>query len=267
MTILLLITTIAYAYIDIRVKSCIISSSARSQEESIKVDWRIAIISEDPLFISQVKQALIAKEFKEFPVKDAGKAVGLDLVVIGWDALPIIACNKSLVELLLKSGRLLVVAEPNVDVIHTLFSTIEPPIKLGEKPKEDTILAFIPLVEKNGYLVPGSPLNENLVLIRTWSLKNGKLGAGYITASFKEKGEARKAIAIVVKKAISEERNQPITRNQFNTAFLLSNIIFQEGTPLGIWSYVGFWKGALFPVISNAFGDQVGETYVKLVVQ
>ena len=59
----------------------------------------------------------------------------------------------------------------------------------------------------------------------------------------------------------------PITRNQFNTAFLLSNIIFQEGTPLGIWSYVGFWKGALFPVISNAFGDQVGETYVKLVVQ
>jgi len=270
---LLSLTIVASIYIEVVSRGRILSLLTEGHEEPIEVNWRIAIISEDRLFISQVKQALRAREFKEFSVRKAGETVGFDLIIIGWDALPVIAYNKSLVELLLTSGKLLATAEPGLDSIQILLSSIQLPIKLGEKPKEDTILAFIPLIERRGYLTPGSPFNENLVLVETWHLKDGKIGISYITTSFKEKNKVKKAIMLVIRRALSKARElQAFPRNQFvndhsgmsilrsESDILLSNI------PPGSWSYIGSWTSIRYPIISNAFKDEVGETYITIRV-
>ena len=59
----LIIVITIYARVEVR--KYIPSLPTKGQGKPVRVDWRVAIVSGDSIFISQVKQALIAREFKE----------------------------------------------------------------------------------------------------------------------------------------------------------------------------------------------------------
>lgn len=150
-----------------------IPSPEPSREEPLGLDWRVAVVSGDELFLGEFVRAVQAREVKILPPEKAVEALGCDLVVLGWDALPLVGSNGELVLKLLHSGRILAAARPGGDAIAQLLSSIVEPMKTGEKTVKPPPLAFFPVYEDNGYLKPGAP-SANLVLLEAWELKEDK---------------------------------------------------------------------------------------------
>jgi len=106
---------------------------SREPPEPLKLEWSVAIVSEDETFIETIKQMVSPRELKVLPPSRAEEAPGFDLVIVGWDALPTLSRNAELVPSLVSSSRVLAAAEPGEDALTILLSGVVEPVKLGEK--------------------------------------------------------------------------------------------------------------------------------------
>jgi hypothetical protein len=161
-----------------------------------KPQWRIAIVTEDPVFAELINSTIKAKELAVIPPARAEESASFDLAIIGWDVLPVISANPELVTKLLNSTRLIAVAEPGQDALTLLFSGLVEPVKIGEKKPTKDPIAFLPLVEKDGYLVPGCECS--VILLEARQAPGGKLILGYREATLTRKNRLPWAIAAVL---------------------------------------------------------------------
>ncbi|MEZ0345616.1 MAG: hypothetical protein ABWK01_03620 [Infirmifilum sp.] len=213
----------------------------RSADRPFRAEWRVAVVSSDPLLADQLSSSLDVVEVKVIPPGRALDAIGYDLVVLGWDVLPTLGSNRSLAEALVRSGRLLLVAEPGVNVLEELLSALVKPVRVGEKPSAPPITALVPVYEENGKMKPGVP-GSNLVLVETWPLGDGRLGAGYWLSSFSDKQEVGRAVRMLLWERYTEH----------------DTLISPQ------YRHIGNWISALYPITGLA--GEVGETHVIIKV-
>lgn len=230
-------------------------------EKPLRLKLRVAVVSDDSFFIKRFSEAVQAEEVRVTPARRAAEALGYDLVVIGWDALPIVSSDRELVLKLLRSSKVLAAAEPGGDAVGTLLSKLAEPVRIGEKPEKppQSLVAFHPVYEEDSYLKPGA-LGMNLVLVEAWELEGGRLGAGYTASSFKGKDEVGRAAAELLRRRFEKQDQRPESRLSRRQAFPFALQIEQ-------WVHIGYWYSSRYPITSK--GDpskEVGNTWVYLSV-
>ncbi|MEZ0344939.1 MAG: hypothetical protein ABWK01_00020 [Infirmifilum sp.] len=224
-------------------------------------------MSGDPLLADQLSSSLDVREIRVLPPGRALDAIGYDLVVLGHDALSTVRSNRSVVEALIRSGRLLLVAEPGADALGELLSALVEPVRVGEKPRRGPIVAFYPVYEEGGVVRPGAP-GFNLVLVETWPLKGGRVGASYTASSYSDKRELGKAVRGLLRERYEGLRGGVARVNNPAAEKTLFSIA-PRGQPMPLmqteqYSHIGQWDSALYPITGSA--GKVGETYVYIKV-
>lgn len=229
--------------------------------EPLRLDLRVAVVSGDRVFVEGLARAMEARELRVLPPEKAEDAVGYDLVVLGWDALARVSSNRELTLKLLRSKMLVAAARPGGDAVGTLLSSIVKPAKLGLKEGvEEPPIAFFPVYEHEGYLHPGAP-GVNLVLMETWELKDGRLGAGYTALGFSREEEAGRAIAGLLRYKLERSTEQHVLNFQAGGR---AKLLFAE-YPYTQYTHIGGWRSVSYPIVQGS-GGQVGETYVDIKV-
>jgi len=217
----------------------------RTPIEPLKLEWRVAVVSEDESFIETVRQAVSPKELKVLPAPRAREAAACDLVIVGWDALPKLSRSAGLVLSLVNSSRVLAVAEPGEDALSILLSGVVEPVKLGERKVPKDPFALLPMVERGGYLVPGCGCS--VVLVDAKRAPGGKLIAGYVAASTPPWSGLRGTLLAVLSKAL-EARPEESARAR--SSELRKAPLFRSSPA---WVYLGYYASAEYS-FSGSYG-------------
>ncbi|MHB9301707.1 hypothetical protein ACS2L4_01595 [Thermofilum pendens] len=225
------------------------SLQAGTPTPSLKLDWRVAVVSDDPEFVSAVASSLSPRELSALPADSAGRAVGYDLVVVGWDALPRVSGDPELVLSLLRSGRVLAVSKPGEDALYQLFSRVVKPVKLGEgkTPPEDPF-AFLPLIERDGYLYPGCGCEA--VLVETQP-RGGKLAAYYTVTRLESKQSLVYALMSVLQR--SRQEATAVRLASYVSTWMRAGIGVEPAQVLG--TYIGHYTSVCYDVVGP--GDSI----------
>jgi len=213
--------------------------------EPLKLEWRISIVSEDETFIETVRQMISPKELKVLPPSRVEGAIGFDLVIVGWDALPALSRSAELVLSLVSSSRVLAAAEPGEDALAILLSGVAEPVKRGERKTPRHPFALLPMVERGGYLVPGCGCS--LVLVDAKRAPGGKLITGYIAADMLSKSDLPKVLIAVLSEVLEARPKAPL---QAQSSRLQKTPLFQV---LPTWVYLGRYTSVLYS-FSGSYG-------------
>ncbi|MGC9096334.1 MAG: hypothetical protein ACP5II_04080 [Infirmifilum sp.] len=223
-------------------------------QSPVQLDARVAVISEDQEFARYVSVALKPKTLAVLSVSRAGEARGYDLVIIGWDALPRISEEPGFILSLLNSSRVLAVAEPRQDALTTLFSRIVKPVRLGEKGRPSDPFAFLPLVEREGYLVPGCGCS--VIFLGAKRSPGGKFVVDYVAAELSSREMLPRALVSIMEDIGGSPRG--VRPESLENAVTRMSVPFLQVSPT--WVYIGKYTSKSYDVTGRSSGSTVGYT-------